>query len=359
MDAGVVHKNNRESGLIFVRLEKQAHDLGFDLVGVAPAQTPAEALQAYLGWLARGDYGEMAYMARADRVARRADPALILPGVRSLVCVAVHYDPGPPPPAEPLHGRVARYAWGQDYHDWMLPRLEELAAWIHAERGGKAHRAYVDTGPVLERAFAARAGLGFIGKNTCLIHPRFGSWLLLGVLLVDVDLPAGEPLPPRCGSCRRCLDACPTGALTAPYRLDARRCIAYLTIEHAGSIPAELRPLLGDRVFGCDECQAVCPWQRFSRPAALPAFAGQAALSLLELLAMDEEIFQRRFAGTPLLRTGRLRLQRNAAVALGNAGDPQAAPALARALHDPSPPLREHAAWALERIGSRNADERG
>jgi len=341
------------------RLEEQAHSLGFDLVGVAPAQTPAEALQAYLGWLARGDYGEMAYMARADRVARRADPALILPGVRSLVCVAVHYDSGPPPPVDPLHGRVARYAWGQDYHDWMLPRLEELAAWLRAEAGGAAHRAYVDTGPLLERAFAARAGLGFIGKNTCLIHPRLGSWLLLGVLLVDVELPAGKPLPPRCGSCTRCLDACPTGALTAPYRLDARRCIACLTIEHGGPIPPELRPLLGDRVFGCDECQTVCPWQRFSPPTAVAAFraadAGRAAPSLLELLAMDEEAFRRRFAGTPLLRTGRERLQRNAAVALGNAGDPRAVPALRRALDDPSPLVREHAAWALERLGTAAA----
>ncbi|HEC36263.1 MAG TPA: tRNA epoxyqueuosine(34) reductase QueG, partial [Anaerolineae bacterium] len=220
------------------RIEERARRLGFDLVGVASAHPPREHVRAYRDWVARGDHGGMAYMARPDRIARREDPSIILPGARSVVCVAVNYCPAPPPPPanDRPRGRISNYAWRQDYHDWMLPRLVELAAFIRAEVGGGVrHQAYVDTGPVLERAFAAQAGLGFIGKNTCLIHPRLGSWLFLGEVLVDVDLPrAGQTIPPRCGICTRCLQACPTGALAAPYRLDARRCISYLTIEHKG-----------------------------------------------------------------------------------------------------------------------------
>jgi epoxyqueuosine reductase len=338
------------------RIQEQAYRLGFDLAGVTPARPPGDHLAAYRDWLARGDHGEMAYMARPDRVARREDPTRILPGVRSVICVAVNYYPGPPPDLEGLRGRVSNYAWGQDYHDWMLPRLMELAAFIHAEVGGEVNqRVAVDTAPVLERALAAQAGLGFIGKNTCLIHPRFGSWLFLGEILVDVDLPpSGEPLPPRCGTCTRCLEACPTGALAAPYRLDARRCISYLSIELKGPIPPHLRPLVGDWIYGCDICQQVCPWQRFAQPTTIPGFrttsSESAAPSLLELMALDDEGFRRRFAGSPILRIGRGRLLRNVAVALGNAGDPHAAPALQAALDDADPLVQEHAAWALGRI---------
>ncbi len=338
------------------RFRAQARRLGFDLVGISPATPPATHLQAYRDWLARGDHGEMGYMARSDRVARREDPSLILPGARAVICVAVNYYPGPPPPPpdDLPRGRISAYAWGTDYHDWMLPRLEELAVFVHAETGA-AYRAYVDTGPVLERAFAAQAGLGFIGKNSCLIHPRLGSWLFLGVLLVDVDLPPmAMPSFPSCGTCTRCLDACPTGALVAPYHLDGRRCISYLTIEHRGPIPLPLRPLMGNWIYGCDLCQEVCPWQRFARPTAVAAFRppslDDAAPSLLDLLALDEAGFQRRFQDTPLLRVGRERLLRNVAVALGNLGDPHAVEPLTAALHDPAPLLRSHAAWALEQI---------
>ncbi|HHS98129.1 MAG TPA: tRNA epoxyqueuosine(34) reductase QueG [Chloroflexi bacterium] len=344
----------------FDRVRDQALRLGFDLVGIAPARPPQVHLQAYREWLRRGYQAGMAWMARPDRVARREEPALILPGVRSVVCVAVNYYPGPPPPLpdDGPRGRVSTYAWGEDYHDWMLPRLEELADFIRAQVGGEVrYRAYVDTGPVLERAFAAGAGLGFIGKNTCLIHPHFGSWLFLGEVLLEIDPPEGDRPSVRggCGTCTRCLEACPTGALTAPYRLDARRCISYLTIEHKGPIPLELRPLLGTWIYGCDVCQEVCPWQRFARPTKVAAFRAvspeRARPSLPDLLALGEEGFRKRFRGTPILRIGRGRLLRNVAVALGNVGDARARSALESALDDPDPLVRQHAAWALARIG--------
>jgi len=355
---------------IIRRIRQQANRLGFDLVGVAAARAPQAYLRAYRDWLARGNHAGMAYMARADRVARREDPSLILPGVRSVVCVAVNYYPGPPPssPDDVPRGRISNYAWGADYHGWMLPRLEELAAFICAEVGGGVrYRAYVDTGPILERAFATQAGLGFIGKNTCLIHPRFGSWLFLGETLLDVDLPltAGAngrpPLPSRCGTCTRCIDACPTGALTAPYQLDAGRCISYLTIEHKGPIPSDLRPLLGEWLYGCDICQQVCPWQRFAQPTSVAPFRAaaldRAAPSLLDLMRLDEEGFRRRFSDSPIRRIGRGRLQRNAAVVLGNLGDPRAVPVLTKALTDRDPLVRAHAAWALGRISGSLAVE--
>ena len=343
------------------QLTDRARQLGFDRVGITPADPPQRDLAAYRAWLDRGDHAGMGYMARPDRVERRADPTVILPGARSVVTVAVNYAPGSPSPEDDaLRGRVSRYAWGQDYHDWILLRLERLGDWIVAETEAQRYRAHVDTGPVLERAFAARAGLGFVGKNTCLIAPRLGSWIFLGVVLVDVDLPpVGEPLPPRCGTCTRCLDACPTGALAAPHRVDARRCISYLTIEHKGAIPPALRSQMGDWIFGCDVCQAVCPWQRFARPTEVDAFRApsvdRARPALLELLALDEAAFRRRFRGTPLLRTGRERLLRNAAVALGNLADSRAIPALRSALTGDAPLVRGHAAWALGRIGGEEA----
>jgi len=340
------------------RIGNRARDLGFDLVGSTSAR-PAPYLDAYRAWLAHGYHGEMAYMARADRVERREDPTRILPGAQAFVCVGMNYYPGEIPVearTDPSRGLISRYAWGADYHDLMAPRLEELAAFIRAETGEQAtSRVYVDTGPVLERAYAAAAGLGFIGKNTCLIHPRLGSWLFLGEILLDVDV-GQDVIPPYrnggCGICTRCLEACPTGALVAPYVLDARRCISYLTIELKGAIPAELRPLLGNRIYGCDVCQEVCPWQRFARPARETAFRAadpdRVAPPLLDLIALDEEGFRRRYAGSPIARIGRGRLLRNVAVALGNWGDRRAIPALEKALSDTNPLIREHAMWALE-----------
>ncbi len=342
------------------RIRAQAAALGFDLVGVSPA-APVPTFDRYREWLARGYHGDMAYLSRVDRVARRGDPTRILPGVCSVVSVGLNYYPGSLPPEvadDPARGRFSRYAWGGDYHDLILPRLKRLAEFIIAESGGEGeYRAYVDTGPVLERAYAAQAGLGFIGKSTNLINPRFGPWLFLGEILLTVELEPTPPPPlPSCGNCRRCLDACPTGALTAPYLLDARRCLSYLTIEARGAIPIELRPRLGNRVYGCDVCLEVCPWSRFARPtdedALRPSSPEEAAPPLVELMRLDEAAFRQRYRGTPIYRLKRRGLLRNVAVALGNWGDPAAIPALTAALHDPEPLIREHAAWALAQIGA-------
>ena len=351
------------------RICERAHDLGFDLVGVVPAR-PTPYLSAYRSWLAQGYHGEMGYMARPDRVARREDPARIVPGVRSIVCVGLNYYPGALPlnlRRDPSRGLISNYAWGLNYHDLMGPRLEELAAFIRTEAGAEAGRevtcrAYVDTGPVLERAYAAEAGLGFIGKNTCLIHPRMGSWLFLGEILLDIELdPTLGRVSVSCGTCRRCLDACPTGALVAPYVLDARRCISYLTIELKGPIPHELRPLMGNWIYGCDVCQSVCPWQRFATPTQERSFQAEgpdrAAPLLLDVMEMSEEAFRQRYEGTAISRIGRSRLLRNAAVAMGNRGDEQGVPVLVQALADPEPLVRGHAAWALGRVGGQGARE--
>jgi epoxyqueuosine reductase len=343
------------------RIRQRAHDLGFDLVGITPAR-PTPHLDAYRSWLAQGYHGEMGYMARPDRVRRREDPARIMSGVRSIICVGLNYYSGTPPTdlrRDPSRGLISNYAWGLDYHDLMIPRLEELAAFASAEAGRKvAYRVYVDTGPVLERAYAADAGLGFIGKNTCLIHPKMGSWLFLGEILLDFELdPTPGKVSASCGTCKRCLDACPTGALVAPYVLDARRCISYLTIELKGPIPHELRPLMGNWIYGCDVCQAVCPWQRFARPTEEQSFYADephhTAPALLDLIEMGEEAFRRRYGGTPLSRIRRRRLLRNTAVALGNWGDERAVPALVSALTDVESLVRGHAAWALGRIGGQ------
>ncbi len=342
------------------KIRAEGRRLGFDLVGIAPA-APAATASHYRAWLEQGYHGEMAYLARPDAVAGRSDLASILPGVRSIVVVGANYHTTPLPAAlrdDPGRGIVASYAWGDDYHEVLAPRLRRLAEFVEAEIGqGTAHRAYVDTGPVLERELAAHAGLGFVGKNTCLIHPRLGSWLFLGELLLTVEIPADEPgSQPTCGQCTRCLDACPTGALVAPYVLDARRCISYLTIELKGPIPRELRPLIGNRVFGCDICQEVCPWnRRFAQPASEPAFQPRedaVAPRLLDLMAMDDGGFRQRFGGSPIQRAKRRGLLRNVAVALGNWGDETAIPALERALHEVEPLVRGHAAWALGRIGT-------
>jgi epoxyqueuosine reductase len=351
------------------RIKTKARSLGFDLVGIAPA-TPGPHLPAYRDWLAGGYHGEMGYLARPDRLARLQDPTSILPGARSLISVGLNYFPGPLPAEirnDPARGMISNYAWGADYHELMASRLEELAAFtwacaagagVNGEAKGRVRqRVYVDTGPILERDCATAAGLGFYGKNCCLINPQIGSWLFLGEILSAIELACDTiPAHPSCGSCRRCLDACPTRALIAPYLLDSRRCISYLTIELRGAVPRELRPLLGNRVFGCDVCQEVCPWNaRFARPTREAPSFEQAAPSLLDLMALDEPAFARRFRDSPVRRAKRRGLLRNVALALGNWGSAEAVPALARALRDPEPLLRGHAAWALGRIGSAAA----
>lgn len=342
------------------RLKTEALALGFTLVGVAAAR-PGRRLAAYQAWIAAQMHGEMAYLARPDRQARRADLEVILPGVTSLVCVGLDYSSPPLPPAvtaDPSRGRISNYAWGADYHTVMTPRLEALGRWLaQTTRQPVRHKVYVDTGAILERDHAETAGLGFTGKNTLLIHPRRGSYLFLGELLTTAPL-TPDPAPrtmPDCGRCQRCLTACPTAAFPQPYVLDARRCISYLTIELRSAIPLELRPLLGNWVYGCDVCQVVCPFNRFAShsgdDAFRPATYDHAAPPLLALLALDEAAFEARFAGTPVRRLGRPGLVRNACVAAGNWGAAQAAPALSRlALHDTEPLVRQHAAWALGRL---------
>jgi epoxyqueuosine reductase len=290
--------------------------------------------------------------------------------VQSLVCVGLDYSWLSPPEAisgDPSRGRISNYAWGVDYHDVMAPRLEALARWL-ADRlsessgdYGLQSKVYVDTGAILERDHAETAGLGFTGKNTMLIQPRHGSWLFLGELLTTMPLDYDEPRPmPSCGTCRRCLEACPTAAFPQAYVLDARRCISYLTIELKGWIPRELRPLMDNWIYGCDICQTVCPFNRFAPGTAELAFRppdwNAAAPPLLDLLAIGEEEFQHRFAKSPIKRIKRRGLVRNACVAAGNWGSPLALPALTALLYDREPLIRGHAAWAIYQIGGEAAE---
>jgi epoxyqueuosine reductase len=341
------------------RIRERARELGFDAVGIAPVR-PSEHAGAYRAWLGDGMHGEMAYLAREDAVEKRADPAVLAPRAKSAVVVAISYF-SEGSADDPARGVVARYARNDDYHDLLKDRLIALQEWINAELTPVGGRAYVDAGPVLERELARRAGLGWFGRNTMMIQPGRGSYHFLGVLLLDVELDFDAPFErDHCGRCSRCVDACPTGALLgrdeagAP-RMDARRCISYLTIELRGPIPRELRPLMGNRIYGCDICQEVCPWNSFATPASDPAFIpreGMDGPSLIEWMRMTQEEFSRRFKGSAVKRTKRRGLLRNVAVALGNWGSPEAVPALAAALDDEEPLVRGHAAWALGRIAS-------
>ena len=352
---------------ISARIRARARALGFDAVGIAPVGPSAHG-DAYMRWAEAGRAGEMAYLTRADAVAKRRDPALVVPGARSAVVVTRNYYPGDNDgaDADPARGVFARYARNDDYHELLKARLIELQEWIDRELVPVGGRAYVDTGPVLERELAARAGIGWQGRNTMLIRPRHGSYFFLGVVLLDVELDYDAPFErDHCGTCTNCLSACPTGALLgrdehgAPV-LDARRCISYLTIELKGAIPRELRPLIGNRVYGCDICQEVCPHNspKFVQITSEEAFwprAGVHGARLIELMGMDQEEFSRRFKNSPVKRAKRRGLLRNVAVALGNWGSAEAVPALVAALADDEPLVRGHSAWALGRIGSAAA----
>ena len=349
------------------RLVAQALDAGFDRAGVARLAPSADG-GAFLAWLDRGDHAGMGYLAR--RVEERLDPRRLLPGARGVLCVALRYAPlagegggSVPEPEGDLWPRVARYARGRDYHNLMGKRLRKLARRLRGEHPGADARPYVDTGPVLERGLAARAGLGVVGKNTNLLHEEMGSWFLLGEILTTLDLgPDGEPLADLCGRCTLCLEACPTGALPEPYRLDANRCISYWTIEHRGAIPEAMRPRLGDWVFGCDVCQEVCPWNRRYEgradhggvePAEQPEMRldeGRAELDLVALLRIGETEYTERFRGSAMQRAGRSGLRRNAALAMGNRGDARYAEPLREAAGDDDPVVAESARWALAKL---------
>ena len=343
------------SAALAARAKGLARDEGFDLAGVARADAPPD-LAFFAEWVARGHAGEMAYL--TSQVAKRSDLRAAFPWARSVVCVGLQYDtPHPYSTAAPGdRGWISRYAWGEDYHDVMKARLDRVVARLQVEAGPFQARAYVDTGPVAEKAWAAAAGLGAWGKNGCLLHPEHGSWFFLGEIVTDLDLPADAPRPDLCGSCTACLEACPTGALVAPYVLDATRCISYLTIEVKGAMPEGRRAGVGRHVFGCDICQDVCPWNRKRRHRGEAAFGprpGAEAPDLAGLASLDEEAFRERFRRSPVKRAKRRGLVRNVAVALGNAGDTGHRPLLERLAGDADPVVREHAAWALRRLDER------
>ncbi len=350
-------------------LKDKSRELGFDLCGIAAAVRP-DGFDWLQRWLDRGFAGEMDYIPR--REAAYEHPSGVLPPVRSVVMLAMNYFVGQvsnlPASAHSagqienlLHGRIGSYARGScDYHDVLRERLKSLADFLHEQRPGCRTRGCVDTAPLLERDFAKLAGLGWFGKNTMLINKRLGSFFFLAALLTDIELPPDKPHhTSHCGTCTRCLDACPTDAFVEPYVLDARKCISYLTIELRDQpIPTELRSQIGDWVFGCDVCQDVCPWNHKAPVSHEPAFAPREQLDPVDLewlLSLDQNGFEVAFAGTPLHRTGRAALLRNAAIALGSSHDLHARPVLERALHDDEPLVREAAEWALENVSRRPA----
>jgi epoxyqueuosine reductase len=351
-------------------IQQRALELGFDDCRFTAAAAPASAGH-FQKWIAEKQFGEMSWLERNS--AKRLDPQKVLPGAKSVICLAASYasawERRRPPggrhfkteqlaggtPALP--GIIARYAQFDDYHDVMGRRLDQLAQFVNA-LGGVDTRSlwYVDTGPVLERDFAQRAGLGFVGKHTNLISRRLGNWIFLAEILTTLELEPDAPEQNHCGKCTRCIAACPTNAITAPFELDARKCISYLTIELKGPIPVEFRKAIGNRIYGCDDCLAACPWNRFAREGSLMkphARKDLAQPDLIELLQLDEAGFKSRFAGTPMLRTKRRGLLRNVCVALGNTGDASALPHLQRTAGDAEPLIAEHARWAIGLIESR------
>jgi len=336
-------------------IRDRALAFGFDAVGFAEARLDAEARAGLCEFIARGYHGDRGWL--AGTTARRGDPRVLWPEARTVVVLGINYAPREDPLAvldARDRGAVSVYAQGRDYHDTLKRRLRTLAYWIEARWPGGL-KLFVDTAPVMEKPLAGRAGLGWQGKHTNLVSRDFGSWLFLGEIYLSLALEPDTAEADHCGSCRRCLDACPTSAFPAPYRLDARRCISYLTIEHKGMIPLELRPLIGNRIYGCDDCLAVCPWNKFARAAREPDFLPRAALTaprLAELAALDDAAFRKLFAGTAVKRTGRDRFVRNVLIAIGNADreDPDLVNAAERRLDDSAPLVRATAAWAFLRL---------
>ena len=336
------------------QLKTEAYRLGFSLAGITTADRP-ESFPFFQQWIDKGLHAEMGYLATDRSLARRQDPRRILPECQSILVLAIPYFP----PA-PSGGSVAAYALGNDYHDTLRPLLRQLVAFLEEKVGETIHnRWYTDTGPVLERDLARRAGMGWVGKNSMLINPQHGSTFLLAEILLGISLPSDPPFTAdHCGSCTRCLQACPTACIRPDRTLDATRCLSYLTIENKGPIPAELRPLLGDWLFGCDVCQQVCPWNRFAPPDGFRDFAARPGFppdNLTAELNLTPQTFNQKFKGTPLKRSKRRGYLRNLAVALGLRRDPGDIPALSNALSDPESLIRQHAAWALGQIGGAEA----
>lgn len=364
-----ISESHLEPNDLKARLQKFAGELGFDACRVTSCCAPAH-VDEFRAWVEQGAAGEMAYMERgADK---RCDPQQILPGAKSMIVLALNYFQGGEErgdfpishpqerglesgtPTQAATGKIARYARGGDYHEVIAPKLEALD--IFLQTAGGRQKCYVDTGPVLERDHAAAAGIGWHGKSTMLLNPRLGTWFFLAEILTTLDFPSDPPLRDRCGTCSRCIDACPTGAITSPHHVDARRCISYLTIEHKSAIPLELRPLIGDRIFGCDDCLDACPWNRFAQASRELAFQARPAtngIPLRDYLGLTDGEFRDMFRGSPIKRIKRRGFLRNVCVALGNVGDGRDLPALELAANDPEPLIAEHARWAIEQIRSR------
>jgi epoxyqueuosine reductase len=349
-------------------VRQRARELGFDDCHFTAATPPDHAAE-FQNWIAQNQHGEMQYLQRNAH--KRVDPQQVLPGAKSLIVLAVAYtnacsvlrvpsrtqsDREQHATRNTQHGVIARYARYKDYHDILAERLKQLTDFVNSMAEGARSLWYVDTGPLLERDLAQRAGLGFVGKHTNLISRTLGNWIFISEIITTVAFEPDAPEKNRCGTCTRCITACPTAAITAPFQLDARRCISYLTIELKGAIPVEFRSAIGNRIYGCDDCLAACPWNKFAREGSLMKTHARPDLALpdlLELLALDDAGFKARFAGTPILRTKRRGLLRNVCVALGNVGDETALPALHKAAEDPEPLIAEHARWAIEQIAAR------
>lgn len=336
------------------KVKALAAELGFDDCRIAHAKRATHA-DEFEAWIANGSHGEMQWLERNP--SRRCDPREVLPGCKAVICLAINYFTGDDPFADdhPHDYRIARYAWNDDYHDLIEKRLADFDAAL-AKLGG-TQRYYVDTGPVLERDFATDSGLGWNGKSTMQIHRRFGTWFFLADILTTLDLAADPEFGDHCGKCTRCMDACPTQAITAPHKLDARRCISYLTIENKGPIPEEFRRAIGDRIYGCDQCLEVCPWNRFAQESRESSFHARQEIfihSLRDFLKLDDEAFRTVFAKSPIKRIKRARFLRNVCVALGNTGTAEDLPALEIAAKDPEALIAEHAEWAIGEIRTRS-----
>jgi len=340
-------------------LKTRARTLGFDAIGVTSAAAPALWAERLALWLSQGRHGNMAWM--ADTRARRADPRALWSEAKSVIILAVNYGPDEDPLGvthEPDKGAISVYARHRDYHDVIKGRLKTLGSWLVAQAPGIELKVFVDTAPVMEKPLAEAAGLGWQGKHTNLVSREFGSWLFLGAIFVNIELEANAAEEDHCGSCRACLDACPTNAFPAPYQLDARRCISYLTIEHPGPIPREFRAAIGNRIYGCDDCLAVCPWNKFAslgREAKLSARDDLKRPALAELAALDEAGFRAKFAGGGIKRIGHARFLRNVMIAVGNSGDAALLPAVRSAMEATSPLVRGAAVWALRRLAPEEA----
>jgi epoxyqueuosine reductase len=338
-------------------IRERAREEGFDAVGFARAASPQGAREGLTLYLERGHHGDMAWMETTSE--RRVDPRKLWEGARSVITLGVSYAPSSDPLAPLLrreHGVISVYAQGADYHDVIKRKLKRLAGWIAATYGGEV-KIFVDTAPVMEKPLAQAGGIGWQGKHTNLVSREFGSWLFLGSIFTEAEFAPDAPETDHCGSCRNCLDICPTKAFPAPYQIDARRCISYLTIEHKGHIAREFREAIGNRIYGCDDCLAVCPWNKFAALAHEVAFhprLGLTAPLLSELARLDDATFRAIFRGSPIKRVGRDRFVRNVMIAIGNSGDPGMAPVVEDRLADPSPLVRAMAVWALSRLLSRD-----